>query len=526
MDSSRQKPVSRRKRAVSGLFAGFGSTGVTMLVSFVITPVILRFLGREAYGTWAIIAQLVGYVMVVDIGMGSGVQAYVAQLAHKGDKEALGHILSTGVLVEMLFGGVFICIGLAMLPFLPRLIVAENVPVSIIRYAFVTGVLSRAFQALVGVFEMYLMGHQFVATCQYIGLGAYLLQSGLMVVLMYFGFGLLALPYSMLASELATLVVELVLMRRLTPGARCSPRLVSKEWLRKLVNFSAWGIAGRAASQLVHNTDNLVVGHFLGASHVATYVLTRRLPELVRLQLVDRIVRAVRPGLGDLFGRGQYVPLQRTFTQGMRAFLAFSVCSALLIAFVSERFLSLWVGRVNYGGPVLVAVSAATVVVGCLFRWSAATLSAALDVKSIALVRLVEGALNLGLSILFVKLGLGLVGVALGTLVSSALTSSGYLTLRALRACRMSVAGFVRAVLPRTLALIAAVAATCRLLAIFKPLALASWWSLGAYAALAGLAALAWCVLLGMDSGERAALQAAVVRRMRRGASPSGAGAP
>lgn len=516
MDSSRQKPVSRRKRAASGLFAGFGTTGVTMLVSFVVTPVILRFLGREAYGTWAIIAQLVGYVTVVDIGMGSGVQAYVSQLAHKGDKQTLGQILSTGVLVELLFGVVFIGIGLALLPFLSHLVGAENVPLSIIRFTFVVAVFSRAFQALVSVFEMYLMGHQFIATCQYIGLGACLLQSGLMVVLMYFGFGLLALPYSMLASEVATLLVELVLMRRLTPGARCSPRLVRKAWLKKLVNFSAWGVAGRAASHLVHNTDNLVIGHFLGASQVTTYVLTRRLPELVRLQLVDRIVRAVRPGLGDLFGRGQFGPLQRTFTQGMRAFLAFSVCSALLIGFVAERFLALWVGPINYGGPVLVVVTAATLVVGSLFRWSAAVLSAALDVKSIALVRLVEGVLNLGLSISFVKMGLGLVGVALGTLVSSALTSSGYLTLRALRACRMGVGGFVRDVLPRTLVLAVAMATTCRLLAACQPLARTSWWSLGGYVALAGLAALAWCILLGLDRGERIALHTTLVRRMTR----------
>ncbi len=90
---------------------------------------------------------------------------------------------------------------------------------------------------------------------------------------------------------------------------------------------------------------------------------------------------------------------------------AFSVCSALLIGFVAERFLALWVGPINYGGPVLVVVTAATLVVGSLFRWSAAVLSAALDVKSIALVRLVEGVLNLGLSISFVKMGLGLVGL-------------------------------------------------------------------------------------------------------------------
>lgn len=517
-----QQPVSRRKRAAHGLFASFGYTGATMIITFVVTPVVLHFLGREAYGTWAIIAQLVGYVTVVDMGLGSGVQAYVSQIAHKGDKQALGHILSTGVLVELLFGGIFVCVALAMLPFLSRLIAAEGVPLSIIRYAFVAAVLARAIQAPTSVFEMFLMGHQQIAACQFIGMGVYVFQTVIMLALLAAGLGLMALPFATISSGLAALVATLVFLRRLTPGVRCSPRWVRKEWLRKLFNFSIWGIVGRAAGHVVHNTDNIVIGHFLGASHVTTYVLTRRLPELLRLQLIDRIVRVVRPGLGELFGQAKEAPLQRTFTQGMRGFLAFSVCGALLIAFVTERFLALWVGRENYGGLGLVLVSAVTVVVGCLFRWSAAALSAALDVKSIALVRLLEGALNLGLSILFVKQGLGLLGVALGTLVSSALTSSGYLTLRALRTCHMSVTRFAWEVLPRTLALTVAVTISFWLLAAVKPLALVSWWSLAVYSGAAGLAALLWCVILGLDSRERAALKGAVIRQVARATGREG----
>jgi O-antigen/teichoic acid export membrane protein len=89
-------------------------------------------------------------------------------------------------------------------------------------------------------------------------------------------------------------------------------------------------------------------------------------------------------------------------------------------------FITRWLGAVNYGGPVVDAALTLNLIMHMWVMPNHAVLSANLIVRPQALARLVEGAVNLGLSIVLGRYW-GLKGVLLATFITGMLTTVWFL---------------------------------------------------------------------------------------------------
>ncbi|MDB6023624.1 MAG: Polysaccharide biosynthesis protein, partial [Pedosphaera sp.] len=99
-----------------------------------------------------------------------------------------------------------------------------------------------------------------------------------------------------------------------------------------------------------------------------------------------------------------------------------AVVAALSVWTGNACFITKWVGGVNYAGKWVDLAMAFAVITGLWIMPNRVILSANLEVRTQSLVRVLEGAVNLGLSIVLAK-KYGLVGVMLGTVIASLATS-------------------------------------------------------------------------------------------------------
>lgn len=95
---------------------------VSLTLLFVLTPIIVRYLGQSAYGMWATLGSIVGYLGLFNFGMNTATVKYTAEYRARNEQEILNKTISS-ILVVFILIGVFIilvCAGLA--PFLPRIL--------------------------------------------------------------------------------------------------------------------------------------------------------------------------------------------------------------------------------------------------------------------------------------------------------------------------------------------------------------------------------------------------------------------
>jgi O-antigen/teichoic acid export membrane protein len=88
---------------------------VSTIVALVLPPILLRYLGFEAYGIWSLIILVNAYVALMDLGFGSSLVKYTAEGVATGDKKQIADLMNAcltlyagiftaGILLTLFFG--------------------------------------------------------------------------------------------------------------------------------------------------------------------------------------------------------------------------------------------------------------------------------------------------------------------------------------------------------------------------------------------------------------------------------------
>lgn len=63
----------------AGAFLSYLSIFVTIVIALLYTPIMLRLLGQSEYGLYSLIGAVVGYLSILDLGLGNAMVRYNAK---------------------------------------------------------------------------------------------------------------------------------------------------------------------------------------------------------------------------------------------------------------------------------------------------------------------------------------------------------------------------------------------------------------------------------------------------------------
>lgn len=421
--------MSRSRKMVFGLGADYTSAVVNVVLKFATTPIVLGLLGSYDYGLWALFGQVLGYLAVADFGITGALKTYIARVAHEGDQRELSILVTNGIVAQIGVASLFTILGLLAGFALPGFFEVPSDRASIVFLAFSLTILARALSIPASGFASILEGHQLVATSRLINTGASLLNALLSVLFLYLGIGLVSLPLSGIVASVVQTLVSLTRIKRLVPDLAISRQFISRARLRELIGSGWWWWLASLGAVVAYQTENILVGKLFGPEAVTTYVLTLTAARLGSGELL-RTVLLMRPFISDAFGRGDEPFKRQSFIKGLKYLFLIASTFAVILCFTNRYFVSAWVGPDQYAGDWLTAVVALGIVPSTIYKYSWGYVTANLQPKSVAILRAIEGLLGIGLSLLASKV-FGLVGVPLGILLASALTTAWYAPLKA-----------------------------------------------------------------------------------------------
>lgn len=71
--------MSESKQRKIGAILSYISIIVSTLVQIMYTPLLIRMLGQSEYGLYSLIASVIGYLTVLDLGFGNAIVVYTAK---------------------------------------------------------------------------------------------------------------------------------------------------------------------------------------------------------------------------------------------------------------------------------------------------------------------------------------------------------------------------------------------------------------------------------------------------------------
>ncbi|PIQ24150.1 hypothetical protein COW36_10720 [bacterium (Candidatus Blackallbacteria) CG17_big_fil_post_rev_8_21_14_2_50_48_46] len=398
-------------------------------------------LSAEDYGFWALLWSMFGYTLLLDFGFGTAVQKWTSQTRVNGDWGRYGSLLSSLLACYGLMGGLIALSSLPIAYYLPQWFhfSADPRPFQLIFILFGVG---SGLIFPTGLAAEILRGLEQIPLRNRIQAWTLLAQTLGSLLLVQFYPDLFSLTFwTLLTTFISNLLMLRGALRVLPENFKLGKP--SRKLLREVASFSVYAWLITLTNLVIFRSDQLIIGASIGVGAIAGYQIANRLADLFR-QLTTQVHDYLGPLAARAYSQGQKELLNLTLLNTSRWVSLLAVLMGLPLAWFLPELLSLWLKldspEVRFSAWILLASMFVQV---SLRSTGTQVLLMCQREKTLMWGALAEAVLNLSVSLLLAP-RIGILGVALGTLLPNLVLALSFNLPLASRASGVSFARFFR----------------------------------------------------------------------------------
>lgn len=241
------------------------------IIPFIYTPIMLRLLGRAEYGLYSIAGSIMGYIGLLNFGIGGSIVRYLSKYRAEGDKQQEERV--AGLFIKIY--SVICCLILAV-----GFLFAANIQIysrsltdgelDKLRMLVILMTVNTAVFLPFSVFSSIVLAHERYIFSKLVGMLSGIAAPLLNLALLYCGYGSVGLVVASTVLNFATygIYTSYALNKlQLHPNFRRT----ESGLLREIIRFSAFVFLASIVDVLYWSTDKLIIGWASGTVATAVY---------------------------------------------------------------------------------------------------------------------------------------------------------------------------------------------------------------------------------------------------------------
>lgn len=491
---------SRASRLARGIASDYILFSATTLVGLFLTPLILASIGPVYFGLWVMVGSLVRYTRLLGFGFGPATTRFIAFHRSRDSGTGARAVFGTSLVIHSGLAALVLVVGVLASRFLPDLLDLNHELVATGQSIFLVVCAALVLTMLTLPFQSLVFGHQQLPVVNAVRILGVLANAVIVYYLLQNRAGAMGLAIAELITALLIGGLMLVYVRRNFFGIISALKSWDRQLLRSLLVFNLYIFLAALATRLIYTTDNIVIGAIKGVAAVAAYAVVFRLITMGR-SLIRFSTRALIPVYPELHAAGNVKRSASTYLESSRLSIGIGLLLFLLMAIFGRDFIVAWVGSEHTASASIILVLGFVLLLEAVVNPGRVMLMGVEKHRQASFTLIGEGLLNLLFSLLLIR-SLGLLGVALATVVARSLTSLWIFPWLSCRVTKLSWPGYFRAViLP---AILVGLVATAPVIALRQLWVEDSLLVIGAFAALlAILYGIAYWFIAAGDSQKR-----------------------
>lgn len=350
--------LTGRDRLVANVLFNWGGQIVFIISGFILPRVIDRQLGQELLGVWDFSWSLVGYFQLVQMGIASSVNPYVARYRIARDIQSLNRLVSSAALLMTISGALVFALTIVVSMLLPGLFGAPLGASTkeaqwVVLFLGASMAVETALQAYNGV----LTGcHQWKLQ-NTINSGWYAITIVGMVAAVLMGQSLKILAMLYLIGTVLAYGTRMVCAYRVCKGLEVRPSLVELAALRDVLAFAGKTVIPSVSQLLLNQTTSCLIAMYLGPATLALYSRPRSLVYQVGV-LTNRMAVVLIPTASSLQHQKNAAAIQSLLIKGVRYSLYTALPIVLTLVVFGGMIMRLWMGPRYANGlvPAILAI--------------------------------------------------------------------------------------------------------------------------------------------------------------------------
>ena len=329
----------------AGSLLSYVNLFISCIIPFFYTPIMLGLLGQEEYGLYSLSNSVVGYLNLLNLGMGTAVIRYITRARASGDTDGVRRFLGlffviySGLAVLVLAGGAAL-IQLSGTVFGKGLSAAE---IEKLRILIIVMSVHTAISFPLGVYASAAVAYEQYVYNKLICIAETLLAPVINLAILYAGYG---------AVGITAVGLPICILNAFLYGVYCAKRLhiypvfrnMPTYILKELVGFCTFVFLSSIVDMLYWATDKVLIGAVLGTAAVAVYNIGGTFTSILQ-NMAHAISNVFSTRINMMVAKdAPRTEISELLTRVGR--LQYLVVSLILSGYITfgKAFLHLWVG--------------------------------------------------------------------------------------------------------------------------------------------------------------------------------------
>jgi O-antigen/teichoic acid export membrane protein len=332
-------PVAEPRGFLSSVLWNWFGVSVSLFSAFILSPFIIRRLGDENYGLWALTTSLVEYYWLLDFGLRSATFQYAATYNATGEKEKINELINTNIAYSLILFPLLIASAWFGGPLVVHLM---HITHPLFSKLILIVVLSWALTSLLSVFSTAMEGIQRFDITNQATIAGIALRSFGTAALLLVGYGVVAMAWMGMAAQAATHLISFWRARRVFPFLAFSRRFCSLKMFRQMLGYGAHSVAASVSQRILSQSPPLLIGYFLPTRFVGYYTAPMRLLDYTAVTVM-RIGTVANSKAALLFSTGRKSELLALSITVNRYSLALFLPFSIYLAIYGPQLLAVWI---------------------------------------------------------------------------------------------------------------------------------------------------------------------------------------
>lgn len=318
---------------------------LNMLVGLLYTPYMVRMMGQSEYGLYSLVASVISYLTVLDLGMGNAIIRYTAKYRAEGKTTEQYEMFGMFLVLYIVIGIVAFAVGLGLYfnvdtLFCDTMTVEE---LDKVRIMMLFLIFNLAVTFPMSIFGSIITAYERFVFPKVVNIIRVVLNTAIMICLLEMGYKAIAMVVLQTVFNILTLIINYIYCKHKL-RIKIFIRKFNWSFLKEVAIYSFWIFLNVIMDKIYWNTGQFVLGTFVGTVAVAVFAIAIQLHGMYNMfstaissvflpKVTALVVRNNnRKDISDLFiriGRIQYIMM-----------------SLILCGFIvfGRQFIHLWVG--------------------------------------------------------------------------------------------------------------------------------------------------------------------------------------
>lgn len=349
--------------------------GVQFVISFYISPIIVRHVGAAAYGFIGLANDFVSYASLVATVFNSVASRFIANVFYKSDYDKANKYFNSLIVANIIIAGV---LGLAGIMLVPNMDKVLSIPANLVFDVKLTFVL--VFGAyIISLITLVFTTSTFVTNRTDIqgirNIIQYLVRFALVVV--FLNFVAIRIYWVAAASTIATVVVALMnvrLTKKLTPELKIDLKYAKKEYALELASAGCWMALTSISTILLRGLDLTVANLMIGDYEMGLLSIARTMPNNVT-SIINTMAPIFTPVFIAFYAKNDISGLVTNIKKSINtmALILFVPISGFIV--FSYDFYALWQNSLTKEELYIVTALSILTVIQAYFNSTTATMA-------------------------------------------------------------------------------------------------------------------------------------------------------